>query len=146
MIVAPPDATVAQVGKPDAKVRTYPFVPGVSSVVLPAAVWYGTEPATPPAIFVAVVADVEVVALPVNAPIKVVEVNELTPAIVVAVEPSAIAVDPMVIVVLASAAIGILVIFAPEIAGAFVHAGVAPDTSTWLEVPVANNEVTLTAD
>ena len=64
--------------------------------------------------FVAVVALVAVLAFPVNAPTKVVEVTLVNPAIVVAVPPKLIAVDPSVILELVRAELGMLVKLAPE--------------------------------
>ena len=64
--------------------------------------------------FVAVVADVAVLALPVSAPTNVVLVTEVKPAIVVTVPPKLTAVEPMVMDELVSAALGIFVRFAPE--------------------------------
>ena len=64
--------------------------------------------------FVAVVADVAVLALPVSAPTNVVLVTDVNPAIVVAVPPKLTAVEPMVMDELVSAALGMLVRFAPE--------------------------------
>ena len=64
--------------------------------------------------FVAVVADVAVLALPVSAPTNVVLVTDVKPAIVVTVPPRLTAVEPIVIDELVSAALGILVRFAPE--------------------------------
>ncbi len=64
--------------------------------------------------FVADVALVAVLALPVNAPTNVVDVTETKPAIVVAELPSEIAVEPTVIVELVNAELGILVNPAPE--------------------------------
>ena len=64
--------------------------------------------------FVAVVALVAVLAFPVSAPTKVVEVTLVNPAIVVAVSPKLIAVDPSVILELVRAELGILVKDAPE--------------------------------
>jgi hypothetical protein len=52
----------------------------------------------------AVFADVAVEALPVNAPTNVVEVTEVRPAIVVADEPNAIAVEPIVVELLVNCA------------------------------------------
>ena len=72
------------------------------------------------AIFVALVAVVAVVAvvaelaLPVNAPTKVVEVTLVRPAIVVAVPPKLIAVEPIVMLELVKAELGIDVNPAPE--------------------------------
>jgi len=63
---------------------------------------------------VAVVAVVAVDALPVKAPTKVVEVTLVNPAIVVALEPKLIAVEPTVIDELLRAALGMLVKDAPE--------------------------------
>ena len=64
--------------------------------------------------FVAVVAVVAVVALPLKAPTKVVDVTELSPAIVVAVPPKLIAVDPIVMLELVKAELGIEVRPAPD--------------------------------
>ena len=64
--------------------------------------------------FVAVVADVAVLAFPVSAPTNVVLVTEVKPAIVVTVPPKLTAVEPMVMDELVSAALGIFVRFAPE--------------------------------
>ena len=64
--------------------------------------------------FVAVVADVAVLALPVSAPTNVVLVTDVSPAIVVAVPPKLTAVEPMVMDELVNAALGIFVRFAPE--------------------------------
>jgi len=63
---------------------------------------------------VAVVADVAVLALPVKAPTKVVEVTEVSPAMVVAVPPKEIAVDPIVTLELTNAPLGMLVRLAPD--------------------------------
>jgi hypothetical protein len=64
--------------------------------------------------FVAVVADVAVLALPVKAPTKVVEVTEVSPAKVVTVAPKATAVEPIVTLELTKAALGMLVRLAPD--------------------------------
>ena len=64
--------------------------------------------------FVAVVADVAVLAFPVSAPTNVVLVTDVNPAIVVAVPPKLTAVEPMVMDELVSAALGMLVRLAPE--------------------------------
>ena len=64
--------------------------------------------------FVAVVAVVAVEALPVKAPTKVVEVTEVSPAIVVAVAPKLMAVEPIVTLELVSAELGIDVRPAPD--------------------------------
>jgi len=64
--------------------------------------------------FVAVVADVAVLALPVSAPTNVVLVTDVNPAIVVTVPPKLTAVEPMVMDELVNAALGIFVRFAPE--------------------------------
>ena len=64
--------------------------------------------------FVAVVADVAVLALPVRAPTKVVLVTEVKPAIVVAVPPKLTEVEPIVIDEFVSAPLGMLVRDAPE--------------------------------
>ena len=63
---------------------------------------------------VAVVAVVAVLALPVKAPTKVVEVTEVSPARVVAVEPKEMLVEPIVTLEFVSAPLGILVKLAPE--------------------------------
>ena len=72
-----------------------------------------TVPVTFPAI-VAVVADVAVDALPVKAPTKVVDVTEVRPAMVVAVPPRLTAVEPIVMLELVSAPLGMFVRLAPE--------------------------------
>ena len=64
--------------------------------------------------FVAVVALVAVLALPVKAPTNVVDVTEVSPAIVVAEPPKLIAVEPTVMLELVSAELGIEVNPAPE--------------------------------
>jgi hypothetical protein len=64
--------------------------------------------------FVAVVAVVALEALPVKAPTKVVDVTLVNPAIVVAVLPKLIAVEPIVIDELLRAELGMLVNDAPE--------------------------------
>ena len=64
--------------------------------------------------FVAVVAVVALVALPDKAPTKVVEVTEVSPAMVVAVPPREIAVDPIVTLELTNAPLGMLVRLAPD--------------------------------
>lgn len=64
--------------------------------------------------FVAVVAVVALEALPVKAPTKVVDVTLVNPAIVVAVPPKLIAVEPTVIDELLRAELGMLVKDAPE--------------------------------
>jgi len=64
--------------------------------------------------FVAVVADVAVLALPVSAPTNVVLVTDVKPAIVVTVPPKLTAVEPMVMDELVSAALGMFVRDAPE--------------------------------
>ena len=64
--------------------------------------------------FVAVVADVAVLALPVSAPTNVVLVTEVNPAIVVTVPPKLTEVEPIVMDELVNAAFGMLVRFAPE--------------------------------
>ena len=63
---------------------------------------------------VAVVAVVAELALPVNAPTNVVEVTEVNPAMVVAVPPNEIVVEPMVTLELTNALLGMLVRLAPE--------------------------------
>jgi len=63
---------------------------------------------------VAVVAVVAVLALPVNAPTKVVDVTDVNPAIVVAVPPKLMAVDPTVTLELVKALLGIDVKPAPD--------------------------------
>jgi hypothetical protein len=64
--------------------------------------------------FVAVVAVVEEVALPLKAPTKVVDVTEVRPANVVDDEPNEIAVVPTVMLEFVRAELGILVKPAPE--------------------------------
>ena len=64
--------------------------------------------------FVAVVALVAVLALPVKAPTNVVDVTEVSPAIVVAEPPKLIAVEPTVMLEFVSAELGIEVNPAPE--------------------------------
>ena len=67
--------------------------------------------------FVALVADVALVAvlaLPVKAPTKVVDVTETKPAMVVADEPKLIVVEPTVMLEFVNAELGILVKPAPE--------------------------------
>lgn len=64
--------------------------------------------------FVAVVAVVAVFAFPFKAPTNVVDVTEDKPAIVVAVPPKLIAVEPTVMLELFSALLGMLVKEAPE--------------------------------
>jgi hypothetical protein len=68
--------------------------------------------------FVAVVALVAVLALPVRAPTKVVDVTDVRPAMVVAEAPRAIEVEPTVTVLLVSAPLGMLVKFVPAKDGA----------------------------
>jgi hypothetical protein len=70
-------------------------------------------PATPPAMLVAVVAEVAVDALPVNAPTNDADVTDVRPASVVDVEPSAMLVEPMVTELFVKAALGIDVSPAP---------------------------------
>ena len=65
-------------------------------------------------VFVALVAVVAVLALPDKAPTKVVEVTEVSPAMVVAVPPKEIAVEPIVTLELTNAPLGMLVKLAPE--------------------------------
>ena len=64
--------------------------------------------------FVAVVAEVAVLALPVKAPTKVVEVTETNPAKVVTVAPKETLVDPIVTLELVKAELGMLVRLAPD--------------------------------
>jgi hypothetical protein len=64
--------------------------------------------------FVSLVAVVAVVALPDKAPTKVVEVTEVSPAMVVAVPPREIVVDPIVTLELTNAPLGMLVRLAPD--------------------------------
>jgi hypothetical protein len=64
--------------------------------------------------FVAVVALVALVALPFKEPVKLVDVTLLNPAIVVAVAPNAILVEPIVRLELVKAPFGIFVRFAPD--------------------------------
>jgi hypothetical protein len=64
--------------------------------------------------FVAVLALVAELALPVKAPTKVVDVTDVKPAIVVADEPKLIAVDPTVMLEFVKAELGIDVKPAPE--------------------------------
>ena len=69
------------------------------------------------AVFVALVADVALVAvlaLPVKAPTKVVDVTETKPAMVVADEPKLMAVEPIVMLELVRAELGIEVRPAPD--------------------------------
>ena len=63
---------------------------------------------------VAVVAVVAVLAFPDKAPTKVVEVTEVSPAMIVAVPPREIVVDPIVTLELTNAPLGMLVRLAPE--------------------------------
>ena len=70
--------------------------------------------ATVPVTFPAVVAEVAVDALPVKAPTKVVEVTEVRPAIVVTVPPKLTEVDPIVMLELVNATLGMFVRLAPE--------------------------------
>jgi len=69
------------------------------------------------AVFVALVAVVAVVAelaLPVKAPTKVVEVTEVSPAMVVTVPPKETLVEPIVMLELVNAPLGMLVRLAPD--------------------------------
>jgi len=63
---------------------------------------------------VAFVAVVAVLALPVKAPTKVVEVTEVSPAMVVTVPPKETLVEPIVMLELTNAPFGMLVRLAPE--------------------------------
>ena|SRR5271168_2554696 len=88
-------------------------------------------PVAPPARLVAVVAvvalvaDVAVVALPVRAPMKVVDVTDVRPAIVVTVPPSETEVEPIVMLLFTSDALAIeaAVKLVPAIVGALDHDG-----------------------
>ena len=85
-------------------------------------------------------------ALPVNAPINVVDVTLVSPASVAPVAPKEMLVEPMVIELFVSAPFGIAVKFVPVSIGVFVQPGVVPDTRTWLDVPVGSRAVVFAAD
>lgn len=105
-----------------------------------------TFPVTPPAILDAVTDDVDVVALPVSAPTKVVDVTVDNPANDEVVAPRGILVEPMVTELFVRPVFGIPVKFVPVNVGVFVQLGVVPDTRTWLDVPAANIDVVDAAD
>jgi len=92
------------------------------------------------------VAVVDVVALPLNAPVNVVAVTPVNPIIEAVVPPNATLVEPIVTELFVNAPFGIPVKLVPVNVGVFVQLGVAPDISTWLDVPAAKNAVAAVAD
>ena len=101
----------------------------------------------PLAMLVAVVADVAVLALPVNAPVNVVAETDVSPAKAVAVAPSDIPVEPIVIELFINAPFGIPLKFVPVNVGVVVHAGVAPDVAACnTPAALATNAVVPAAD
>ena len=78
---------------------------------------------------------VAVLALPVNAPTNVVEVTEVNPAIIVAVAPKAMFVDPIVKLLLVNDPFGIFVNPAPE-----------PAKPVAVRIPVLGTKLNLVSD